>query len=385
MLSQVVASMMSKNKFSKRGKSNFRRGRTNNENDKNNGRCYECGKYGHIQADCPILKTKLSRNFQKKKSFGSWSDEEESDLEEIANMCFMAIKEDSNEDTGELSLMADEGTSEVRLPTYPNYCELQEFVNISLEDIERVLNELRKIQREKKDSALKVEVCEIEHDMLQEEEHRKKNRKGKWYLDSACSRHMIGDKQLFKTVTKLDGGTVTFGDKSKGNVIGVGKVPLSSTCDVDVVYLVDELGYNLISISQLCDNDYEVLFKKHDWFIEEKSGKVILSESIHVIFVDTNPHSRNEKLPEDEEISIVPKSVVTGKDCQEESTGHQDQSTEEHNEVQEFYSTEHSTIEERETTTTIPNEWKSEPGYPHKFLIGNPHEGITTIRKWMTH
>ncbi|XP_033513765.1 uncharacterized protein [Nicotiana tomentosiformis] len=113
MLSQVVASMMRKNRFSRRGKSNFRRGRTNNENDKNNGIFYECRKHGHIQADCPILKTKLSRNFQKEKSFRAWSDEEESNLEEITNMCFMAIKEDSNEDLGELSLMADERTSEI--------------------------------------------------------------------------------------------------------------------------------------------------------------------------------------------------------------------------------------------------------------------------------
>ncbi|XP_019223785.1 PREDICTED: uncharacterized protein LOC109205531 [Nicotiana attenuata] len=64
-------------------------------------------------------------------------------------------------------------------------------------------------------------------------------------------------------VTELDGGTIIFGDKSKGNVIGVEKVPLSSTCDVDEVYLVDELGYNLPNISELCDNDYEVHFKKH--------------------------------------------------------------------------------------------------------------------------
>ncbi|XP_070023318.1 uncharacterized protein [Nicotiana sylvestris] len=109
------------------------------------------------------------------------------------------------------------------------------------------------------------------------EEHRKKNRTGKWYLDSACSRYMTGDKQLFKSVTKLDGGTVTFGDKCKGNVIGVGKVLLSSICNVDEVYLVDELGYNLLSISQLCDNDYEVRFKKHGWFTEDESGNIILS------------------------------------------------------------------------------------------------------------
>ncbi|XP_075074463.1 uncharacterized protein LOC107819632 [Nicotiana tabacum] len=110
-------------------------------------------------------------------------------------------------------------------------------------------------------------------------EHHKKNRKEKWYLDSACSRHMIGQKQLFKMVTKLDRRTVTFGDKSKENVIGIGRVPLSSTCDVDEVYLVDKLGYNLLSTSQLCDNDYEVRLKKHGWFIEDESGKVVLSRN----------------------------------------------------------------------------------------------------------
>nr|XP_009602944.1 uncharacterized protein LOC104098006 [Nicotiana tomentosiformis] len=378
--------MMKKNRYSRRGKSNFRNDKMNNDNDKNDERCCECGKHGHIQAGCPELKKKLSRNFQKKKSFGAWSDEEESDQEEIAYICFMVINDDSNEDSGELGLMADEGTSEVRLPTCPNCHELQEFIDIALADMEKVLNELRKIQREKKDWALKLEVCEIERDMLQEEvnelqlqlsglrksashssvksnqyvshkfttrntsscihygksghksnhcryriktekgyensnnplciycgkfghssnhcrlknnkkwvwrpkassqantqnanhlgskqawvlrtinfllqEQRKRNRKGKWYLDSTCSSHMTGDKQVFKTVTKFDEGTITFGDKSKGNVIGVGRVHLSSTCDVDEVYLVDELGYNLLSISQLCDNDYEARFKK---------------------------------------------------------------------------------------------------------------------------
>ncbi|XP_070002690.1 uncharacterized protein LOC142165929 [Nicotiana tabacum] len=71
MIYEVVTSMMRKNRNSRRGKSNFIKGRTNNENDKNDGRCYEYGKRGHIQADCPELTKKLSGNLQKKKSFGS--------------------------------------------------------------------------------------------------------------------------------------------------------------------------------------------------------------------------------------------------------------------------------------------------------------------------
>nr|XP_009597507.1 uncharacterized protein LOC104093463 [Nicotiana tomentosiformis] len=195
-------------------------------------------------------------------------------------MCFMSMKEDSNEDSSELGLMVDKGTSE---------------------------------------------------------EHCKKNRKGKWYLDTACSRHMTGDKQLFKTVTKLDGGTVTFGDKSKENVIGVGRVSLSLTCDVDEVYLVDELGYNLLSISQLCDNDYKVIFLSHkDEALRNFKVfcKKVQRKKRHFVgkfeskaFVDTNPRLRNEQLPEDEEIFIVPKSINTGENTLDKVTDQQDQST----------------------------------------------------------
>ena len=35
-----------------------------------------------------------------------------------------------------------------------------------------------------------------------------------WYLDSGCSRHMIGDKSLFKSLKEKVGDYVTFGDGS---------------------------------------------------------------------------------------------------------------------------------------------------------------------------
>nr|XP_033511541.1 uncharacterized protein LOC117276289 [Nicotiana tomentosiformis] len=151
MLSQVVTNMMRKNRNSRRGMPNFRKERISNEADKNNGRCYECEKFGHFQADCPELKKKLSRNIQKKKSFGAWSDEEESDHEKIANICFMAMNE--NENSGELGLMED---------------------NNDEEDDSRELG--------------------LMVDEGTSEEYRKKNRKGKWYIDNACSRHMTDDK-----------------------------------------------------------------------------------------------------------------------------------------------------------------------------------------------
>ena len=36
-----------------------------------------------------------------------------------------------------------------------------------------------------------------------------------WYLDSSCSRHMTGDRSLFKVFESKKGGNVRFGDGSK--------------------------------------------------------------------------------------------------------------------------------------------------------------------------
>ena len=42
-----------------------------------------------------------------------------------------------------------------------------------------------------------------------------------WYLDSGCSRHMTGNKVLFKTLFEGKIGTVTFGDGSKSVIKGI--------------------------------------------------------------------------------------------------------------------------------------------------------------------
>ena len=43
-----------------------------------------------------------------------------------------------------------------------------------------------------------------------------------WYLDSSCSRHMTGDRSLFKVFESKKGGNVTFGDGSKSQIKGKG-------------------------------------------------------------------------------------------------------------------------------------------------------------------
>ncbi|KAH9696622.1 hypothetical protein KPL71_023234 [Citrus sinensis] len=58
-----------------------------------------------------------------------------------------------------------------------------------------------------------------------------KKKKNKWYLDSGCSRHMTGNYAWFSSFTKIEnGGDVSFGDNSKGKILGIGNVgKVSST------------------------------------------------------------------------------------------------------------------------------------------------------------
>ena len=44
-----------------------------------------------------------------------------------------------------------------------------------------------------------------------------------WYVDSGCSKHMIGNKDKFLNLKKQK-GKVTFGDNSLGNILGKGTV-----------------------------------------------------------------------------------------------------------------------------------------------------------------
>ena len=56
-----------------------------------------------------------------------------------------------------------------------------------------------------------------------------------WYLDSGCSRHMTGNRALFKTLFEGKIGTVTFGDRSKSVVRGIGTVDIPRLPDFEDV------------------------------------------------------------------------------------------------------------------------------------------------------
>ena len=87
---------------------------------------------------------------------------------------------------------------------------------------------------------------------------------------------MTGDKEKFSTLTLQKGGQVTFGDNSKGKIMGIGTVSMSSNLMIENVLLVKGLKHNLLSISQLCDKNYKVIFDNNKCCINSPDGKALI-------------------------------------------------------------------------------------------------------------
>ena len=100
-------------------------------------------------------------------------------------------------------------------------------------------------------------------------------KKAVWYLDSGCSKHMTGDKSLLTELKGCHGPAVVFGDDSTGMTEGHGVVSNGQIKFTKVAY-VNGLKHNLISISQLCDADFEVHFTKLQGIVLNINKEVVL-------------------------------------------------------------------------------------------------------------
>ena len=67
-------------------------------------------------------------------------------------------------------------------------------------------------------------------------------------------------------------GNVKFGGNQSGKIIGTGTIGNSSISIINV-WLVDGLEHNLLSISQFCDNCYDVMFEKTNCTVINKKGR----------------------------------------------------------------------------------------------------------------
>jgi hypothetical protein len=72
---------------------------------------------------------------------------------------------------------------------------------------------------------------------------------------------MTGLKRMFSyEKNEYPQRAITFGDGNQGLIKGLGKIAISPDHSISNVFLVDSLGYNLLSVSQLCKMGYSCLF-----------------------------------------------------------------------------------------------------------------------------
>lgn len=104
---------------------------------------------------------------------------------------------------------------------------------------------------------------------------------------------MTRNINLLSTVQTKSGGTVTFGDNNKGNVIGIGTVGNPKNPLINNVLLVDGLKHNLLSISQLCDIGYKIIFEKDACLIYDCDMKNIILEVLETTIFTYCPRILN--------------------------------------------------------------------------------------------
>ena len=95
----------------------------------------------------------------------------------------------------------------------------------------------------------------------------------KWLVDSGCSRHMTGDKKRFSSLNPMSHREyVTFGDDKKGKIKATSTIKINESFSLKFVALVKHLKYNLLSVSQLLDEDFDVLFRRSGSMILDSTG-----------------------------------------------------------------------------------------------------------------
>jgi hypothetical protein len=98
---------------------------------------------------------------------------------------------------------------------------------------------------------------------------------------------MMGDIFLFFDFVSKKKGFVTNDDNNKGAILGKGNIGNPSSTTISDVLLVEGLKHNLISISQLCDKGYKVLFSQDCCMVEhsDKKNDVLKVWSVNNVYM----------------------------------------------------------------------------------------------------
>ncbi|GJV63967.1 retrovirus-related pol polyprotein from transposon TNT 1-94 [Tanacetum coccineum] len=136
-----------------------------------------------------------------------------------------------------------------------SYSGLDEFKEPEVKGYEQVLKDTSSFV----ESSLNIDK-EIVFPVDKKAEFGKPQQDDTGFVDSGCSRHMTGNIAYLSDFKEFDGGYVTFGGGAHGGRISGKGTLKTDSLDFEDVYFVNELKFNLFSVSQMCDKKNYVLF-----------------------------------------------------------------------------------------------------------------------------
>ena len=114
---------------------------------------------------------------------------------------------------------------------------------------------------------------------VQTEKDRNKN-KLEWIIDSGATSHMTPNIELIKNI-KEEQRQISLADETYISSEGIGEIQLKNGKDQklimkDVLY-VPKLKGNLISVSKLTEQNFELTFNKREGFIKNENGELLIT------------------------------------------------------------------------------------------------------------
>ncbi|XP_068504344.1 uncharacterized protein [Phaseolus vulgaris] len=117
-----------------------------------------------------------------------------------------------------------------------------------------------------------------------------------WLVDSGCTNHMTHDKELFKELRTTEIKWVRIGNGEHLTVKGKGTVAITNykgTKIITNVLFVPEIDQNLLSVSQLLEKGYKVMFENKHCLIKDVDGRDLFKVEMKGKSFALNPMRRS--------------------------------------------------------------------------------------------
>ncbi|KAG8478378.1 hypothetical protein CXB51_028202 [Gossypium anomalum] len=148
--------------------------------------------------------------------------------------------------------------------------------------VEKVCKNKRKVQGQQQMQAKAAEDLQAQEERVFSASYYATSNKisKNWLVDSGCSHHMASDERLFKNLDRRFTSKFRVGNsnliKAKGKWDAVISTQSGSKVISDILYVPD-IDQNLISVGQLIEKGYSLVFKNNSCVVEDSFGQVLVT------------------------------------------------------------------------------------------------------------